>query len=376
MPVFRLKNYLVFFILSLILPILLISCKKDSELSAPAIRISNSLITIVEDSPSSSVSLYVTLSGPYDKEVSVNYITADSTAIAGKDYVAVTDGKLIFKAGETSKTVSVNILRDTAQKADTYFKVVLSDPVNGDLKARYGKVRIINVDYGTLVWSDEFSSAPLNTTFWNYELGAGGWGNNELENYTNSVNNVHIDSGYLHITALNPSGTSYTSGRITTKAKKEFTYGRYEIRARLPEGKGIWPALWMLGANISSVGWPKCGEIDIMELLGDTPSRVYGSLHWDSNGHLSRSNQFNLQGGKFSSGFHKFTLVWTPNSLCWYVDNQRFLIIFRTEISTFPFDLPEFFIFNVAVGGNWPGSPDGTTLFPQHMIVDYIRVYQ
>jgi hypothetical protein len=376
MPETKLKYKFLLSSIVILLSLLLISCKKDGQSFTPGIKVSKTPFTVIEDAPAASVSLAVNLSGPSDKEVSVNFITADSTAVAGKDYVAVTAGKLTFLAGETTKTITINILQDSAQKADVYFKVVLSNPVNAKLDSRYAKVKIINVDYGTLVWSDEFTTGPLNTAVWNYEQGAGGWGNNELENYTNSINNVHIDSGYLHITALNPSGASYTSGRITTKAKKEFTYGRFEIRARLPEGKGIWPALWMLGGNISSVGWPKCGEIDIMELLGDTPSKVYGSLHWDSNGHLSRSNQFSLQGGKFSSGFHKFTLVWTPNTLSWYVDNQRFLIIFRSEISAFPFDLPEFFIFNVAVGGNWPGSPDGTTLFPQHMIIDYVRAYQ
>lgn len=375
-PEIKHKYNLLLISIMVVFSLLFTACKEASLSSTPGISFSESVFSIVEDASFAYVILDVTLSEPYDKEVTVDFKTADSTAIAGMDYVAVTAGKLIFKAGETSKEISINILQDTAKKEDVCFRVVLSNPVNAVLASPHASVRIVNVDYGNLVWSDEFSTAPLNTAFWNYELGANGWGNNELENYTNSVENVHIDSGYLHITALNPSGSSYTSGRITTKSKKEFTYGRFEIRARLPEGKGLWPALWMLGANFSSVGWPKCGEIDIMELLGNTPNLVYGAVHWDSNGHLSRTGQFSLPAGKFSTGFHKFTLVWTPNSMIWYVDNQRFFYQGRSEISAFPFDLPKFFIFNVAVGGNWPGSPDGTTLFPQHMIVDYIRVYQ
>jgi beta-glucanase (GH16 family) len=375
-PVTIFKYNLLLFSITVFFSFISMTCKKDSPSLTPGIKVSNSPITIVEDAPFPSVSIPVTLSGTSEKEITIDFKTVDSTAFSGKDYIAITAGKLVFKAGETSKAININILQDTSQKEDVYFRVIFSNPVNAILKSAHASVMIVNVDYGKLVWSDEFSTGPLNTADWNYELGANGWGNNELENYTNSVDNVHIDSGYLHISALNPSGTSYTSGRITTKSKKEFTYGRFEIRARLPEGKGIWPALWMLGANISSIGWPKCGEIDIMELLGDTPSKVYGSVHWDSNGHLSRTNQFSLSGAKFSTGFHKFTLVWTPNTLNWYVDNQRFFYLGRSEISAFPFDLPKFFIFNVAVGGNWPGSPDPTTIFPQHMIVDYVRVYQ
>ena len=356
---------------------LLTSCKKDpSSSSVPEITVSNTLISVYEDSPAPGVRFPVVLSGATGKTVTVDYTTADSTALAGKDYVAKTSGKLTFKAGETSQDITVDILQDSAQKQDVYFRIILSNPVNGVIKSKGPAIRIVNVDYSNLIWSDEFNSDPLNTLIWNYELGAGGWGNNELENYTNSINNVYIDSGYLHISALNPSGTTYTSGRITTKDKKTFTYGKIELRAKLPEGKGIWPALWMLGSNFSSVGWPRCGEIDIMELLGDSPSVTHATVHWDSNGHVSRGNNFTLSGGKFSSSFHKFCLVWTPNKMKWLVDNHEFLNLPRTEISGFPFDLPQFFIFNVAVGGNWPGSPDQTTIFPQHMIVDYVRVYQ
>jgi beta-glucanase (GH16 family) len=194
--------------------------------------------------------------------------------------------------------------------------------------------------------------------------------------YTNKDENVHIDSGYLHISALSPFAESYTSGRITTLGKKEYTYGRVEIRAKLPQGQGVWPALWMLGANIGSVNWPSCGEIDIMELLGHQPEKVYGTVHWDDNGHAYIGSNTSLAGSTFNTDFHLFTLVWTPNRMTWMVDREPYYTLTRTEISKFPFDLPEFLIFNVAVGGYWPGPPDGTTLFPQHMLVDYVRWYQ
>jgi beta-glucanase (GH16 family) len=356
---------------------ILISCKKEPAASTnPYITISSSVTSVAEDDPNGSVNISLILSGTSNKAVTLDYNTADSTAIAGKDYVAVLSGRLTVPPGEISKAVTVNIIRDTSQKQDVFFKVIFSNPVNGILTRSSGIIKIVNVDYANLVWSDEFNDGPLNSSIWDYELGAGGWGNNELENYTYSINNVHIDSGYLHITALNPSIGSYTSGRITTQGKKEFTHGRVEIRAQLPEGRGLWPALWMLGGNFSSIGWPECGEIDMMELVGDAPSTIYGSVHWNNNGHASRSNSFTLSGSKFSSGFHVFSFIWTPNRLIWLVDNQQYSNLRRSEISTFPFDLPQFFIFNVAVGGDWPEAPDQTTVFPQNMIVDYIRVYQ
>lgn len=373
---FSLQRNRKILILALFLFIVSISCRKTGNLQVPDILISNSVYEVAEDAPEATATLVISLSGSSDKVVTVDYSTEDSTAVAGRDYTAVSSGKLTINPGETYGTINIGILQNTGQTQDVCFKVVFSNPQNGNLSHRIMKVKIINVDYQNLVWSDEFESSPLNPSVWNYEQGATGWGNNELQNYTNSAANVHIDSGYLHITALNPSASSYTSGRITTQGKKEFTNCRVEIRAKLPEGKGIWPALWMLGANFPTAGWPRCGEIDIMELLGHEPSVVHGAIHWDQNGHTSRTNSYSLTSGKFSTGFHIFSLTWTPNRLIWQVDNQQFFYLNRSSISTFPFSLPQFFIFNVAVGGNWPGNPDETTVFPQHMIVDYIRVYQ
>lgn len=352
------------------------SCRKEPQSAPPDIYLNGSLFPVAEDDPAGSVSIPVNLSASSGKKVTVDFSITDSTAVSGNDYSAQASGTLTFEPGQTSKTILINILPDTAGKEDVYFRILLVNPLNGNLKGSRAKVKIVNVDYATLAWSDEFETGPLNTSSWNYELGASGWGNNELENYTNSLNNVHIDSGYLHISALNPSGSSYTSGRITTQGKHEFTYGRVEIRAKLPEGQGIWPALWMLGVNFATAGWPGCGEIDIMELLGQYPSIVHATVHWNSNGHQSRGSQYDLPGGTFSSGFHTFSLIWTPSKFKWLVDNHEYYSLPRAEISAFPFDLPQFFIFNVAVGGNWPGPPDITTVFPQNMIVDFIRVYQ
>lgn len=372
------KYYSVLILALLFQASLLCSCKKDSATAPvqPRITISSSVFHVVEDASPASVNLPIILSSAYNKVITVDYTTVDSTAIAGKDYVAVPSGQVTFQPGETSKAITISIMQDTAQKQDVYFSVKFSNPVNADLPNDIIRLKVVNVDYANLVWSDEFTDGSLNTANWNYETGKTGWGNNELENYTTSVENVHLDSGYLHITALNPSGTDYTSGRITTKGKQEFTYGKVVIRARLPEGQGIWPALWMLGGNISTVSWPQCGEMDIMELLGQTPNKVYGTVHWNDNGHKSSGGSMSLSSGTFSNGFHTFIFIWTPNHFKWIVDSQQYFALDRSGIPNFPWDLPEFFIFNVAVGGNWPGYPDNTTVFPQHMIVDYIRVYQ
>jgi beta-glucanase (GH16 family) len=233
-----------------------------------------------------------------------------------------------------------------------------------------------------LVWRDEFNGKQLNKNNWSYETGGGGWGNNELENYTSRPVNVFLSSGDLVIEARkeNYGGNHYTSARIITQNKEDLTYGRIDIRAKLPVGHGIWPALWMLGSNHPSVKWPKCGEIDIMELIGKDPSQVVGSFHWQkSDGSEGTvSNSYTLPSGDFSQKFHVFSLIWSQDSLKILVDNISYEKASRQDLNngTYPFDKPFFLIFNVAVGGNWPGPPDATTHFPQRMFVDYVRVFQ
>jgi beta-glucanase (GH16 family) len=236
----------------------------------------------------------------------------------------------------------------------------------------------------TLVWNDEFSGTTLNMNNWNQEVGNGsnGWGNNELEYYTNSTKNIFVSNGNLIIEARKESisGFNYSSGRMTTQNKKSFTFGRIDIRAKLPVGKGLWPALWALGNNISGVGWPACGEIDIMELIGTYPGRTYGTMHWKTatGDHASKGDQYNLSSGNFSQQFHVFSIIWSQDTIKWLVDDQLFLTTTKADVAeaNYPFNALQFFIFNVAVGGNWPGSPDANTAFPQRMFVDYVRVFQ
>jgi beta-glucanase (GH16 family) len=233
-----------------------------------------------------------------------------------------------------------------------------------------------------LVWQDEFDGTQIDTSSWGFQTGGGGFGNNELEYYTDRPENASVSNGHLVITARKEdyNGRQYTSARMITKDKRSFLYGRFDIRAKLPKGQGIWPALWMLGQNVDEVGWPKCGEIDIMELLGHAPDTVYGTLHWGAgeSEHRSQGDRFALKAGNFSDDFHVFSLLWEKGSLQILVDDHPCFSMTRQQFATdnYPFDKPQYFLFNIAVGGDWPGSPDTATVFPQQMLVDYIRVFQ
>jgi len=232
----------------------------------------------------------------------------------------------------------------------------------------------------TLIWNDEFTGNSINTNNWVFETGTGswGWGNNELQYYR--TENAWVDNDVLTIEARKESyqGSNFTSARMKTQGKFSFKYGRVDIRALLPKGQGIWPALWMLGSSFSSVGWPACGEIDIMEMIGGSgrENTVHGTVHWDNNGHVSAGKGYTLSSGTFADEYHVFSIIWDDTLIKWYVNDVKFYEINITPTHMTEFHLPHFFIFNVAVGGNWPGSPDATTIFPQQMRVDYIRVFQ
>ena len=236
-----------------------------------------------------------------------------------------------------------------------------------------------------LVWSDEFSGTALSTD-WTFQLGDGcpdlcGWGNQELEYYKKE--NTNLADGNLTITAKRESvnGKPYTSSRLITKGKKSFTYGRIDIRAKLPKGQGLWPALWMLGENIDEVSWPKCGEIDIMEMIGGSKDNqdgtVHGTVHWDNNGNYANyGGSTKLPFGIFNDEYHVFSIDWTEKEIIWLLDGVKYHVIDISAPGLEEFHKPFFFILNVAVGGTWPGNPDASTVFPQEMKVDYVRIFQ
>jgi len=238
-----------------------------------------------------------------------------------------------------------------------------------------------------LVWSDEFdgpAGQSPDPSRWTYDVGGSGWGNDQLEFDTARPENVSLDgAGHLAIAARQEQyqGNDYTSARIKTQGLGEWTYGRFEASIKLPVGQGIWPAFWLLGSDISSVGWPACGEVDVMEYRGQTPLMVQGSLHGPgySGGKAIWSQSWLAGPAGYDDAFHQFAVDWDPGVMRWEVDGTVYLTVDRTRLppgSTWVFDHPFFVILNVAVGGGFVGSPDGTTVFPQTMLVDYVRVYQ
>ena len=245
----------------------------------------------------------------------------------------------------------------------------------------------------TLAWHDEFdgpAGSPVSTSAWVADTGGGGWGNQEREYYTAGGNAALDGDGHLVITArAEPPGTGrrcwygacrYTSARLETKGRFAQAYGRFEARIRIPRGQGMWPAFWLLGADIDSVGWPRCGEIDVMENIGKEPGVVHGTLHgpgYSGAGGLTAPDT--LAAGAFADAFHVFAVEWQPDTVRWYVDGRLYHQVTPADLpagTRWVFDHPFFVLLNLAVGGRWPGDPDASTSFPQRMLVDYVRVYR
>lgn len=242
-----------------------------------------------------------------------------------------------------------------------------------------------------MVWNDEFNNEVqtgtmgLDTTKWSFDLGDGcdrgeglcGWGNNELQVYTKEIKNVRVRDSVLIIQAH--MNTDTTSARIVTKNKGDWKYGRFDVRAKLPIGQGLWPAIWMLPTDNVYGIWPKSGEIDIMENIGSEPARVFGTIHFGHDFWRYYSQYYELDSGTFSEDFHVFSAIWTEQCIQFYVDGKKIggpNTRSTTLPTTWPFDQRFHLILNIAIGGNLPGYPDATTRFPQTMEIDYVRVYQ
>ncbi|MGA8783031.1 MAG: glycoside hydrolase family 16 protein, partial [Terracidiphilus sp.] len=259
-----------------------------------------------------------------------------------------------------------------------------------------------NIASGTLVWSDEFSNATganaePNPAVWTYDTGSGGWGNSELEDYcgwNSSVSpcataspNVYVGTdGYLHIVAEEPSAGVYTSARLKTEGLFSFQYGRIEFRGQVPEAQGFWPAAWLMGNNIATVNWPACGEMDVLERVNaaGTPDWNEGSIHGTGFTGSNLGTTYDFPSGDTAGGWHTYGMIWSKGSVAYYVDDptQPYVTYTASSISglsgsVWPFDggQANFIILNLAVGGDWPGSPNSSTPFPSQMLVDYVRIY-
>jgi beta-glucanase (GH16 family) len=232
-----------------------------------------------------------------------------------------------------------------------------------------------------LVWSDDFngtSGSSPDGSKWSFDIGGGGWGNSELQSYTSDANNVKLDgNGKLVITAIN-TGSAFTSGRIKTKGKFAQAYGRFEASIKTPAGPGLWPAFWMLGANIDTKPWPQCGEIDIMEQRGQQPSVTHGSVHGPGySGGNAITKPYGLQNGRFDTDYHIYAVEWGENYIDFFVDNFLYQRITPDDVTgEWVYNQPFYILLNVAVGGNFVGFPTAGTPFPQSMYVDYVRVYK
>ena len=382
--------------------IVLTSCEACNE---PETEVNSEIswandVTVFETALLTAVNLEVRLNSANTREVSVEYATIEGSATAGEDFVE-SSGSLVFAPGETAKTISIPILSDDYLEPDESFQVELKNAINGYIKVgepmanvslRNDDTNIFISDEGyeastsydgmSLTWADEFDGEAINPANWTYDLGSGngGWGNNELQSYSNSSNNSFVGDGKLFIVAEKVGENAYASARLKSLGLKEFQYGRIDVRAMLPKGQGVWPAIWMLGANYPDVGWPACGEIDIMELLGHLPGTVHGTAHWGADwpGWTHQGATSSIYPEHFDEEFHLFSIEWEQDQINFLRDDQVYFTITPSMMQgqPYPFNNPFFFILNVAVGGNWPGNPDESSEFPVFMAVDYVRVYQ
>lgn len=324
----------------------------------------------------------------YSKLVSLLLVaTMSSSIIAGCSNQSVSETSI--NAGETTSISVESEVVDVIEET-TLVEESTSTPTPTPEPVRHIDPETPELEGYDLLWSDEFNGDSLDTSIWNQEVRQPGWTNNELQAYTNSEDNVYVEDGHLVIRALqefNDNGEAYyTSGKITGRGHTDFMYGRIEISARVPQGQGLWPAIWLMPYNESIYGsWPRCGEIDIMESLGHQTDLTYSTIHY-GNPHSQQQGTYRLEEGLFSDDFHVYALEWEPGEMRFYTDDVLVACFndwySSTNGTTFfdypaPFNQLYFLQLNLAVGGNWPGDPDETTDFSYAAFeVDYVRCYQ
>jgi len=337
----------------------------------------------------SNLSFEVVVSEDNSGKVTVEAMATDAVlyefdmGTSSNDTGSSNDGRFDFVYENTGMyTVEVKAYGDSGRfiKAQKLINVISGDPsTSGE-----GYVTPISYEGWNLICNDEFDGTVLDLSSWSFQNGNGcpdlcGWGNNELEYYR--AENSWVVNGVLTIEARqeNFQNNAYTSSKLISQGKKAFKYGRVDVRAQLPTGKGLWPAIWMLGSNINSVGWPSCGEIDIMEMVGGSGGEKisHGTAHWRNanNDHASQGNKRSSPVG-LDQAFHVFSIIWNETEIKWLLDDVPYHTLNITGSEFEAFHKPFYMILNVAVGGNWPGNPSADTEFPTQMKVDYVRVFQ
>jgi hypothetical protein len=365
---------------------------KDYDIPAPAVTIDG--VSDYRQTVDTDFEFKINIPHASTSDISVNYVTTDGTAMAGVDFV-FTSGVAVIPAGSLSTVVKVMVKADSLRRDFQFFNLELSHPVNCTIaggqaigKIENGDLLFFPVDgagYRTAdsdiapVWSDEFNGKNVDPGNWSFDTGDTGWGNHELQLYTDRTQNVFVSSGNLIIEARKESSYggygTFTSARLTTRGKKNFKYGKIEIRAKVPCVEGFMSSLWMLGSNVGSEGWPRCGEIAMMQ-LPHSENVVYNTLRWGDSANVTHQHGTNHSLGVVSENtFHVFTMTWNASSIAMYIDDEM-TFYSATDDETLPFNKDFFFNVSLAVGGDWPGPPTESTQFPQRLVVDYIRVYQ
>ena len=334
--------------------------------------------TLVETINISNTDLLLSFSAEIDPS-NLNYVNLENTTVGEFD-----SSIWIYRNKQLKNEINTKAyfpFKGTHEVELQIFKNNKSFPIKQSVEIVHDDPSYIDVL--SLVWSDEFDGQVVSADNWTFETGSSGWGNNELQNYT-AGNNAEIIDGKLIITARkvndNTAVGSYTSSRMISRDKQEFTYGRMEIRAKLPSGTGIWPAIWMLGSNLSEVGWPACGELDIMEYVGYQPDIIHVNVHTNAGYGINGDGSSKVL-ESCEEEFHNYGLIWTENDLTFYIDTpDNITHVYNPTIKNtdnWPFNDPQFFILNIAIGGNW-GGVEGVDngIFAQTLEVDYVRVYQ
>ena len=397
----KIRYPLFFFCLVCLFP-----CCKKSKSTTPEVVpfITIERVTNAEgNSGTTAFNFTVKLNKPTTGNVSVSFSVTAGLAKEGMDYNLPPAFFIPFNAGEIQKNITVNVIGDDIKEADEDFTVTLTNPSGATILSGTARGIITNDDtkvpfttagFSTpaaypgmiLTWADEFSGTALNTNNWSYDIGDGcpslcGWGNNELQYYTNSPDNVFVQDGSLIIESKKQTigGKEYSSGRIKTDGKQSFKFGRIDIRAISPSGRGIWPALWMMPQNNVYGTWPNSGEIDLMEVKGHDMKTAYQTVHYGPGPPSTfTSKTFTLTKGNFNDSFHVYSMIWTIDTIRLLINNVEVNRVTAADLAgrIYPFNEKFFFILCTAVGGNFPGAPDATSTYPQWLIVDYVRVFQ